>query len=96
MAIAAHIRAAMARQTPPIRQSELAKAADIDRSTLSYLLKPSKTMRVEELDRICTALGLSTGAVIDSARRAVADHEAETLRSRVNFRAERAGDENVG
>ena len=84
VAVAAHLRAAMARQTPPMTQLELARLTGIDASTLSRLLTPKKQMLVEQLDAICRALRIDTAAVIDSARKVVAEYEAEKLRGEVS------------
>lgn len=40
---------------------------------LSRMLKPEKSMLVDELVAVCTALGLDAGRVIDEARRRVHD-----------------------
>jgi len=65
-------------------QLELARLTGIDASTLSRLLTPKKQMLVEQLDAICRALRIDTAAVIDSARKVVAEYEAEKLRGEVS------------
>jgi len=70
----------MARKTPAVKIYQLAEMADVDPSTLSRLLKPTRIMTIQQLDAICRALGLNTGNVLSEAVQVVAEYEADKLR----------------
>lgn len=69
--IAALLRAAMASKIPAWNQQDLARATGIESSGLSRALRARRGLYVYELLRICLALGLDAGQVIDEARRRV-------------------------
>ena len=76
IAVAAHVRASMARQTPPVTQLDLERVTGIPQSTLSRLLIPRQPMLVDQLDLICGALDVDPALLLDSARQVVAEHQA--------------------
>jgi DNA-binding Xre family transcriptional regulator len=96
VSIAAIIRASMAKRTPAWSQRELQRATGITQSTLSRLLAPTQVMNINQLDAICQALELDAGEVMDSARKAVNEHEADKLRGQVRGLPSRGNDHRAG
>jgi len=56
--------------------ADLARAAEIEPSQLSRMLKPEKAMLAQELYALCEALGLDAGDVMREAMRRVRAAEA--------------------
>lgn len=71
---------ARAARRPRVDISELARQSGIERSMLSRMLKPEKSMLVDELVAVCTALELDAGRVIDEARRRVSAEQPDDAR----------------
>ncbi|GMA26149.1 hypothetical protein GCM10025864_39080 [Luteimicrobium album] len=80
-AIAEAIRSAMAGRTPPLRQADIERMTQIPQSSLSRLLKPAKTMTIQQLDEICSAVGIDAAVVLGDAMRTVAAQQALVARS---------------
>jgi len=73
--VAAILRAQMARRT--LRQDHLAEAVGLSQSQMSGILKAKKLVDIEELDRICWAIGLKYRDVIAEADKATMSRHAE-------------------
>ena len=75
---AAVIRSAMARQTPPMTQTELAQLAGRSDSTISRMLSGKRSIATEDVQAICGALRLD---LLDVTREAMAIAAEESRQS---------------
>lgn len=73
--IAASIRAVMGRRG--VTKSQLSEAAGISRTQLGAYVNATKQMDIEELDRVCFALGLKLRDVVADAEKVTASRHAE-------------------
>lgn len=90
IALAALVRSVMARRTPPVNVTELARRTDIARATLSKLVNGKTSMAVWQLRKIADALSVDPGRLIERAQR-IADGTAGD-----EFWSERASDSQAG
>ncbi|MEV8028480.1 helix-turn-helix domain-containing protein [Cellulosimicrobium funkei] len=70
---------------PRMSIADLARAAEIEPSQLSRMLKPEKAMLAQELYALCEALGLDASDVMREAMRRVHANEASEAGSVVEF-----------
>lgn len=73
--IAAIIRAHMGRRG--VTRVQLSQAAGVSRTQLGAYVNATKQMDIEELDRVCFALGLKLVEVVAEAETATASRHAE-------------------
>lgn len=69
-AVAGELRAAVARRN--ITQKDLSERADVPLATLGKILRGVSAIDVEQLHRICEALGADIVEIVDAAEREIA------------------------
>jgi len=74
--LSAAIRAEIARRHD-IKQGTVAKAADISTTQLSQILGDQKQFDIEQLDRVCVALGWKMSDIVRTAEDATRSRHAE-------------------
>lgn len=75
-AISARIRATIAERLE-VKQGQVAKAAGISASQFSAILNDTKSFELEQLDRVCHALGLRLTDLVRDAEKATGSRHAE-------------------
>ena len=76
LAISARVRAVAGEKR--VKQIELSRATAISPSQISELLSDKKGFDIEQLDRVCFALGLNMTRLIADAEKATGSRHAET------------------
>jgi len=74
--LSAAIRAEIARRHD-LKQGTVAASADISSTQLSQILADKKQFDIEQLDRVCFALGLPLGDLVRAAEAATPSRHAE-------------------
>jgi len=77
--LAALVRSVMARRTPAVNVSELARRTGIPRATLSKLTNGKTSMAIWQLRKIAEALSIDAGRLLDRATRIANGVEVDPL-----------------